>query len=157
MLLSLCLLTFTLSFQCTTKEGLAVPCNLCGAPNPATGAVYDCNAYHDALSAALSGYANSTVWLVFAAFQLGRAVQVTEPRSMVPRRQRQSAHGSARPTGAACAHKVTGLGKRLSLRLVQLLGRNMVGLGYAVCVSGACASRPSMAQRRPRLTWSATA
>jgi hypothetical protein len=32
---------------------------------------------------------------------------------------------------------VTGLGKRVSLRLVQLLGRNMVGLGYAVCVSGA--------------------
>ena len=75
--MSLCLLTFTLSFQCTTKDKLSVPCNLCGTPIPGTdGRTYDCNSYHDAFSAALSGYANNTIWLVFAAFQLGRAVQV---------------------------------------------------------------------------------
>ena len=54
------------------------------------------------------------------------------------------------------AHKITGLGKRLSLRLVQLLGRNMVGLGYAVCVSGVCIAAIH-GESQSTLTWSATA
>jgi di/tricarboxylate transporter len=82
-LMSLCLLTFTLSFQCTTKDGQSVPCSLCGTTQPGDNdLVYACNAYHDAFSAALSGYANNTIWLVFSAFQLGRAVQA-RPRANI--------------------------------------------------------------------------
>ncbi|MBX7213735.1 MAG: anion permease [Thermoflexales bacterium] len=51
---------------------------------------------------ALAGFANSTVWLIFAAFMF------------------------------ALGYQKTGLGKRLGLILVKLLGKSTLGLGYAV-------------------------
>ena len=162
--MSLCLLTFTLSFQCTTKDFESVPCSWCGTAGP-DGEVYQCNAYHDAFSAALGGYANNTIWLVFAAFQLGRAVQVRARTDGWTRAAGR--HARPRPDGHSrdatrtwtprwpwpvpvSGPQLTGLGKRLSLRLVKLLGRNIVGLGYAVCVSGAQRRRRRQAHSPPR-------
>jgi len=54
---------------------------------------------------ALSGFADGTVWLIFAAFMF------------------------------ALGYQKTGLGKRLGLMLVKLLGKNTLGLGYAVAFS----------------------
>ena len=54
------------------------------------------------LRIALSGFANGTVWLVFAAFMF------------------------------SLGYERTGLGKRIALRLVQRLGGSTLGLGYAV-------------------------
>jgi L-tartrate/succinate antiporter len=51
---------------------------------------------------ALSGFSNSTVWLVFAAYMF------------------------------ACGYSKTGLGKRIALHLIAALGRRTLGLGYAV-------------------------
>ena len=57
---------------------------------------------------ALSGFANDTVWLIFAAnmFALG--------------------------------YEATGLGRRIALLLVRTLGRRTLGLGYAVAFSDLC-------------------
>jgi L-tartrate/succinate antiporter len=57
---------------------------------------------------ALSGFANSTVWLIFAAFMFG------------------------------LGYEKTGLGRRIALNLVKLLGRRTLGLGYAVALSDLC-------------------
>jgi len=54
------------------------------------------------LAWALSGFANSTVWLIFAAFMF------------------------------ALGYEKTGLGRRISLSLVKLMGRRTLTLGYAV-------------------------
>lgn len=54
---------------------------------------------------ALSGFSDGTVWLIFAAFMF------------------------------ALGYQKTGLGKRLGLVLVKLLGKNTLGLGYAVAFS----------------------
>ena len=51
---------------------------------------------------ALSGFSNSTVWLVFAAYMF------------------------------ACGYSKTGLGKRIALLLIRAMGRRTLGLGYAV-------------------------
>ncbi len=59
----------------------------------------------EALRWALSGFANSTVWLIFAAFMF------------------------------ALGYEKTGLGKRLALVLVKGLGRRTLGLGYAVTIA----------------------
>lgn len=56
----------------------------------------------DAVNWALSGFSNSTIWLIFAAFMLG------------------------------LGYSKTGLGKRIALFLVKTLGRTSLGLGYAV-------------------------
>jgi L-tartrate/succinate antiporter len=58
-----------------------------------------------ALTWGLSGFANSTVWLVFAAFQF------------------------------ALGYERTGLGRRIALRLVKAMGRNTLSLGYAVAAA----------------------
>src|SRR5262245_23913920 len=55
-----------------------------------------------ALAWALAGFANATVWLIFAAFMF------------------------------ALAYDKTGLGKRIALTLVKLMGRNTLQLGYAI-------------------------
>ncbi|MBW8050803.1 MAG: DASS family sodium-coupled anion symporter [Cytophagales bacterium] len=52
---------------------------------------------------ALAGYGNKTVWLVVAAFLIAGAV------------------------------RQTGLGRRLALMLVTLLGKSTLGLGYSLC------------------------
>ncbi|MBE0614819.1 MAG: anion permease [Burkholderiales bacterium] len=57
------------------------------------------------LNWALSGFANSTVWLIFAAFMF------------------------------AMGYEKTGLGKRLALVLVRLMGRRTLMLGYAVVLT----------------------
>src|SRR2546426_4109489 len=51
---------------------------------------------------ALSGFSNSTVWLVFTAYMF------------------------------ACGYSKTGLGKRIALLLIRAMGRRTLGLGYAV-------------------------
>jgi L-tartrate/succinate antiporter len=62
-------------------------------------------AYNAALTWALSGFANSTVWLIFGAFMF------------------------------ALGYEKTGLGKRISLLLVKTMGRRTLTLGYAVAVA----------------------
>jgi L-tartrate/succinate antiporter len=57
------------------------------------------------LSWALSGFANTTVWLIFAAFMF------------------------------ALGYEKTGLGRRIALRLVQAMGRRTLTLGYAVTIA----------------------
>lgn len=54
---------------------------------------------------ALSGFSNGVIWLIFAAFMF------------------------------ALGYKKTGLGKRISLALIKYLGKNTLGLGYAVAFS----------------------
>ncbi len=56
----------------------------------------------DSIRWALSGFANTTVWLIFAAFMF------------------------------ALGYDKTGLGKRIGLSLVKTLGQRTLGLGYAV-------------------------
>src|SRR5215472_1935568 len=60
------------------------------------------NPANAALTWALSGFSNATVWLIFAAFVF------------------------------ALAYDKTGLGKRLALTMVKLMGRNPLMLGYAI-------------------------
>ncbi len=55
-----------------------------------------------ALTWALSGFSNATVWLIFGAFMF------------------------------ALAYEKTGLGRRIALALVKLMGRSTLSLGYAV-------------------------
>jgi L-tartrate/succinate antiporter len=59
----------------------------------------------DALRWALSGFSHSTVWLIFVAFMFGRG------------------------------YDRTGLGRRIALILVRVLGRRTLGLGYAVALA----------------------
>src|SRR5499427_1553451 len=60
-----------------------------------------------ALTWALAGFSNATVWLIFAAFLF------------------------------ALAYEKCGLGKRIALTLVKLMGRRTLTLGYAVVVADA--------------------
>jgi L-tartrate/succinate antiporter len=62
-------------------------------------------AYNAALTWALSGFSNTTVWLIFGAFMF------------------------------ALGYEKTGLGKRISLLLVKKMGRRTLTLGYAVAVA----------------------
>jgi L-tartrate/succinate antiporter len=59
----------------------------------------------DSLKWALSGFSNSIVWLIFAAYMFG------------------------------LGYEKTGLGRRIALSLVKVLGRTTLGLGYAVAFS----------------------
>jgi len=59
----------------------------------------------DAIKWCLSGFSDGTVWLIFAAFMF------------------------------ALGYEKTGLGKRLGLTLIKLLGRKTLGLGYAVALA----------------------
>ncbi len=59
----------------------------------------------DNIKWALSGFSNSVIWLIFAAFMF------------------------------AMGYKKTGLGKRISLVMIKYMGKNSLGLGYAVAVS----------------------
>jgi len=51
---------------------------------------------------ALSGFSNATVWLVFAAYMF------------------------------ACGYSKTGLGRRIALHLIRMMGNRTLGLGYAI-------------------------
>jgi L-tartrate/succinate antiporter len=59
----------------------------------------------EALKWALAGFANSTVWLIFAAYMF------------------------------ALGYEKTGLGKRIALLLVKALGKRTLGLGYAITLA----------------------
>jgi len=61
--------------------------------------------YNAALTWALSGFSNTTVWLIFAAFMF------------------------------ALGYEKTGLGKRISLMLVKSMGRRTLTLGYAIAIA----------------------
>ncbi|KAI8081661.1 Sodium/sulfate symporter [Halteromyces radiatus] len=102
----LILLAATQSFECTdTASGLSVECRLCGHINPHTKDIYECHASSDAFKQSLEGFSSSVVWLIFAAFHLGKAVQVTK------------------------------LGRRLSLWMIALFGTHILGLAYAIVLS----------------------
>jgi L-tartrate/succinate antiporter len=58
-----------------------------------------------ALTWALSGFSNATVWLIFGAFMF------------------------------ALGYEKTGLGKRIALLLVKLMGRKTLALGYAIALA----------------------
>ena len=59
----------------------------------------------DGISWALSGFSNSVIWLIFAAFMF------------------------------ALGYKKTGLGRRVSLIMIKYMGKSSLGLGYAVAFS----------------------
>ncbi len=59
----------------------------------------------DATAWALSGFANSTVWLIFAAYMF------------------------------ALGYSKTGLGKRISLLMIRAMGKRTLGLGYAIAMA----------------------
>lgn len=59
----------------------------------------------EAIKWGLSGFANSTVWLIFSAFMLG------------------------------LGYDKSGLGRRISLFLVKKLGHTTIGLGYAIAIA----------------------
>ncbi|MDR2551371.1 MAG: anion permease [Desulfobulbus sp.] len=73
----------------------------------------------EALTWGLSGFSDSTVWLIFVAFMF------------------------------AMGYEKTGLGKRIALILVKYLGKNSLGLGYAVALSD-CALAPFMPSNTAR-------
>jgi L-tartrate/succinate antiporter len=59
----------------------------------------------DSIRWALSGFSNTTVWLIFGAFMF------------------------------AMGYEKTGLGKRIALNMVKILGKKTLGLGYAITFS----------------------
>ncbi|KAG1140495.1 hypothetical protein G6F37_009020 [Rhizopus arrhizus] len=105
-LTSLTFLSLTQSFQCQDHiTGQSTECRLCGEINPETGSLYDCRGGPDAFQSALIGFSSPVVWLIFAAFHLGKAVEVT------------------------------GLGKRMSLWMIQSFGKHITGLAYSIVFS----------------------
>ncbi|HKM19401.1 MAG TPA: anion permease [Aliarcobacter sp.] len=60
---------------------------------------------NESIKWALSGFSNTTIWLIFAAFMF------------------------------AAGYKKTGLGRRISLLMVKYMGKSTLGLGYAVAFS----------------------
>ena len=69
-----------------------------GAPIPQSGVISD----SAAINWGLSGFSNSTIWLIFAAFMM------------------------------AAGYEKSGLGRRISLIMVKKLGKTSLGLGYAI-------------------------
>lgn len=110
-LTGLALLSVTHSFQCVDHAtGISIECRLCGQENYSSSnngdAIYQCNAGKDSFEKALEGFSSSVVWLIFAAFHLGKAVQITQ------------------------------LGKRVSLMMIKRFGKHTLGLAYAILLSG---------------------
>jgi DASS family divalent anion:Na+ symporter len=103
----LTLLAVTNSFECEDHAtGILTECRLCGELNPLTGELFDCKPGKESFKQSLEGFSSSVVWLIFAAFHLGKAVQVTN------------------------------LGRRLSLMMIQAFGKHTIGLAYAIVLSG---------------------
>ncbi|KAI8334395.1 Sodium/sulfate symporter [Chlamydoabsidia padenii] len=96
---ALVILSLTQSFQCTDHTtGESVECRLCDT-------LYDCQGPEEAFVHSLEGFSSPVVWLIFAAFHLGKAVQVTL------------------------------LGRRLSLWMVRSFGKHTLGLAYSIVFS----------------------
>ena len=103
--LGLAVLATTRSFACETKDNQTIVCSKCGTTD-SFGNKYQCDGYKEAFKVATSGFGDEVTWLVFSAFLLGRAVEITH------------------------------LGRRLSLLLIRLFARfGMLGLGYALCLA----------------------
>jgi DASS family divalent anion:Na+ symporter len=106
-LTGLTLLAVTQSFQCVDHAtGILTECRLCGETNPLTGDLFQCKAGQESFKQSLEGFSSSVVWLIFAAFHLGKAVEVTK------------------------------LGRRLSLLMIKAFGKHTLGLAYAIVLSG---------------------
>ena len=73
--------------------------------SPAELAKIGFNPVNAALTWALSGFSNATVWLIFGAFMF------------------------------ALGYEKTGLGKRIALLLVKTMGRRTLTLGYAIAIA----------------------
>ncbi|CEP15489.1 hypothetical protein [Parasitella parasitica] len=105
-LTALTVLSTTHSFQCEDHvTGLTTECRLCGEINPTTEVPFDCDGGQEAFHHSLEGFSSSVVWLIFAAFHLGKAVEVTQ------------------------------LGKRISLLMIRSFGKHVIGLAYAILLS----------------------
>lgn len=106
-LTGLTLLAVTHSFECVDHvTGFLTECRLCGETNPLSGDVFECEAGKESFKQSLEGFSSSVVWLIFAAFHLGKAVQLTN------------------------------LGRRLSLIMIKVFGKHTLGLAYAIVLSG---------------------
>ncbi|CAO3654510.1 unnamed protein product [Mucor fragilis] len=105
-LTALTLLSSTHSFVCEDHvTGMSTECRLCGEINPITELPFECNGGKEAFHHSLEGFSSSVVWLIFAAFHLGKAVEVTQ------------------------------LGKRISLFMIRSFGKHVIGLAYAILLS----------------------
>jgi hypothetical protein len=69
--LSMVVISFVGCIECKAGKDL-IPCHKCGTKIPGKDGVYTCST----LDAVLSGYSKPVLWLVFAAFQIGKAVEV---------------------------------------------------------------------------------
>jgi DASS family divalent anion:Na+ symporter len=85
-----------------------------------TGEFYDCKGGKESFRHSLEGFSSSVVWLIFAAFHLGKAVEVTK------------------------------LGKRISLFMIRSFGQHVMGLAYAILISGT--KRKKKRTTRPIIT-----
>lgn len=94
---ALAILSVSKNFMCLTAGGKRVDCHLCGQDD------YFCDGYKDSFKVAVSGMTSDIVWLVFCAFHIGKAVEVS------------------------------GLGKRIALHLVSLMGKTPIGLATSFC------------------------
>ncbi|CEI90184.1 hypothetical protein RMCBS344292_04514 [Rhizopus microsporus] len=105
-LTGLTILAASHSFVCLDHAtGFDTECRLCGEVNPLTGHTVQCNAEKDSFKQSLEGFSSSVVWLIFAAFHLGKAVEVTQ------------------------------LGRRISLLMIRTFGKRILGLAYAILLS----------------------
>ncbi|KAI0238311.1 hypothetical protein L0F63_006519 [Massospora cicadina] len=96
---ALAILAVTKNFICVS-DGRGVDCHRCGQDG------YVCDGYKGALQVAISGLSNDIVWLVFCAFHIGKAVEVS------------------------------GFGRRVALHLIALMGKTPLGLGLSFCLAG---------------------
>ncbi|KAI8967800.1 Sodium/sulfate symporter [Mycotypha africana] len=105
-LTGLTLLAVTHSFECIDHAtGDHTECRLCGEVNPLTGDLFECQPNKESFEKSLEGFSSSVVWLIFAAFHLGKAVEVTK------------------------------LGRRISLMMIKAFGKHTLGLAYAIVLS----------------------
>ncbi|KAG2218615.1 hypothetical protein INT45_009747 [Circinella minor] len=105
-LTGLAILALTQSFECVDHAtGKSIECRLCGENDPLTGDIFECKGSKEAFQHSLEGFSSSVVWLIFAAFHLGKAVEVTR------------------------------LGRRLSLLMIKVFGKRILGLAYAIVLS----------------------
>ncbi|PVZ99787.1 hypothetical protein BB558_004196 [Smittium angustum] len=112
--IAVAVLSITNNLICTTSDGLKVDCHLCGKPIPTQSVnfileqnlnqqLFKCVPINSAFEAAISGFSSDIPWLVFSAFHIGKAVQVTQ------------------------------LGHRAAFFLISYLDSSLLGIGYSIC------------------------
>jgi DASS family divalent anion:Na+ symporter len=105
-LTGLTLLAVTHSFECVDHAtGFLTECRLCGEIHPLTGFTFECKAGKESFKQSLECFSSSVVWLIFAAFHLGKAVEIIKS------------------------------GRRLSLMMITVFGKHTLGLAYAIAIS----------------------